>query len=331
MKRQQKHRYSSLISHIAIILLATHGLIYLLGRLVGFAYEVAYVSYGNVFLVDIIFLIVDCVKFIACLLIPLKLFDYLRSNAFHEKLLPEEHEKAPTGTIIAVFLLGLACNYIFAWINIYSVDMLISMSYLGENEQYVLGSGLEHGYQIVIYIISTAVIPAIVEELVFRKTICKSLLPYGPKTAVLVSAILFGFMHTSFHKIGFTFIGGIFLGWLYVASKDIRVPMLFHFIHNLTSCIGTIIAYKVSMDAYTTFIAAYCSVLFWVGLGALIYLIARRDIKKEILVMLPDENGEEVKPLRNGERVSGFFSPLMIVFLIATVIQMFYYLSFQLV
>ena len=330
MKKQQKHRYMSLISHIAVTLLATHGLIYLLGRMVSFAYTVALVSYGNVFLVDLIFLLVDCVKFLGCLFIPLKLFAYLRRNAFIEKHIPVEHEKESFGKIAAIFVLGLAANYILGWVNIYSVDTFISMEYLGENEEYILGSGLDHAYQIIIYIISTALIPAVAEEFVFRKTICKSLLSYGPKTAVLVSAILFGLMHTSFHKIGYTFVGGIFLGWVYVASKDIRVPMLFHFIHNLACCIGTIIGYKVSVGAYITFIVCYSIILAIAGVIALIYLLTERDRKREDLVMLPDEEGNEVKLLSFGERVTGFFTPLMIVFVVATLIQMFYYLSFEL-
>ena len=331
MIKQQKHRYSSLISHIAITLLATYGLIYLLGRMVSFAYTVALVSYGNVFLVDLIFLLVDCVKFLCCLFIPLKLFDYLRRNAFIEKHLPVEHEKASLDSIIAIFILGLAANYILGWVNVFSVDAFISMEYLGENEEYILGSGLDHAYQIIIYIISTAVIPAVAEEFVFRKTICKSLLSYGPKTAVLVSAILFGLMHTSFHKIGYTFVGGIFLGWVYVASKDIRVPMLFHFIHNLACCIGTIIGYKVSAEAYITFIVRYSIILAIAGGVSLVILLSNRDRSKEKLEMLPDEEGNEVKPLSLGDKVSGFFTPLMIAFVVASVIQMFYYLSFELV
>ena len=331
MKRQQKHRYSSLITHIAITLLATCGLMYLLNRLVNFAYSIAYVSYGNVFYVDFTFLLVDCVKFVASLFIPLKLFAYLRRNAFHEKILPEEHPRASIDRIIAIFLLGLSANWILALINIKYVDSLLPMSYSGENEQYILGSQLLYGYQIVIYIISTAVLPAIAEEFVFRKVICHSLFPYGPKTAVVVSAVLFGLMHTSFHKIGFTFVAGIFLGWLYVASKNIIVPMVFHFIHNLASCISTIIGYKQGYEAYQSFNVGYATILFYVGIVAFIYLCIRRKKEQEELVMISDEEEVEAKPLRIGERISGFFTPVMILFILATIVQMCYYISFYLV
>ena len=331
MIKQQKHRYASLISHIALTLFATHGLIYLLGRVVSFSYALTLVSYGNVFLVDIIFLIINCIKALACLFVPLKLFEYLRRNAFVEKYLPVEHEVEPFDKIAAIFVLGLAANYILAWLNILAVDVAVSMEYLGENEEYILGSGLDHPYQIVIYIISTAVIPAIAEEYVFRKTICKSLMPYGPKTAVLVSAILFGLMHTTLHKVGFTFVGGIFLGWLYIASKDIKIPMLFHFIHNFMSCVGVIIGYKVSNEAYAIFIIIYSIILMVAGTIAFSRLKAARNEQEEVVVMLSDEEGNEVKPLSTSEKVTGFFTPLMIAFIVATIIQMIYYLSFKLV
>lgn len=329
MKKQQKHRYVSLITHIAITLLATHGLMYLFGRLLNFVYTVAYVSYGNVFLVDIIFFIVDCVKYVACLIIPLKLFSYLRRNAFHEKVLPEDHEKAPVLTVIAILLLGVAANWISAWSKIIANESLFS--YMGENEEYILGSQLIYGYQIVIYIISTAILPAIVEEYVFRHIICRSLLPYGPKTAVFISAVLFGLMHVSIQKIGFTFIAGIFLGWIYVASKDIKMSIIFHFVHNFMCCVSTIIAVKVSPTDASLFVVKYATVLCFVGIIALVYLLAKRNKENEKLVMLTDEEGVEGKLLSLGERITGFFSPVMIVFVVATLVQMYYYLSFSLV
>ena len=331
MIKQQKYRYVSLMSHIALTLLCTHGLMYLTNRLLSFVYTVAYFSYGNVFFVDFTFLLIDCVQFVACLFIPLKFFAYLRRNAFHEKVLPIEHPKASIDRIIAIFLLGLAANWIFAFVNISFVDSLLPMAISGENEEYILGSQLTYGYQIVIYIISTAILPAIAEEYVFRKTICHSLLPYGPKTAVVVSAVVFALMHTSAHKIGFTFLGGLFMGWLYVASKDIKVSMLFHFIHNLTSCISTIIYYKQGAEAYTSFVRGYAEKLLVVGIIALIYLIVRRKKMDEALVMITEEEGAEGKLLTFGERFTGFFSPVMIIFVIATIIQMYYYISFYLV
>ena len=47
--------------------------------------------------------------------------------------------------------------------------------------------------------------------------------------------------------------------------------------------------------------------------------------------MLPDENGEEVTSLSKQDKISGFFSPAMILFIVLVIIQMFYWLSFELV
>ena len=60
------------------------------------------------------------------------------------------------------------------------------------------------------------------------------------------------------------------------------------------------------------------------------YLEKKRKYANHIEI-LPDENGEEVLSLSKQDKIKGFFSPLMIVFVVATFIQMYYYLTFLLV
>jgi hypothetical protein len=226
---------------------------------------------------------------------------------------------------------------------------------MGLGEDYLFLSGMKYGYQIVIYIISLAVIPDIFEELVFRKTLCDALAPYGPKTAILVTSILFSLMHTDFSRILHTFVMGLFCAWLYIGTKNIKIPMLLHFLNNLFAGIETVIAYRVSTDAAATFMTGRFFIFLIVSVVCFVRLRkmrqnqllssvreARENSEYEAYIekkrkyanyieMLPDENGEEVTSLSKKERISGFFSPAMIAFIILTVIQMFYWLSFKLV
>lgn len=71
----------------------------------------------------------------------------------------------------------------------------------------------------------------VIEELLFRGAVLRTLLPYGEKLAIIVSAVLFGFYHANFYQ-------GIFavlLGFLfaYIALKfSIFWSILLHIVNN---------------------------------------------------------------------------------------------------
>lgn len=77
-----------------------------------------------------------------------------------------------------------------------------------------------------------AVLPALLEEMVFRGYVLRALRPYGDWFAVTASAVLFGLMHGNIAQIPFAFIVGMALGWLYVMTDNIWIPIAVHFINN---------------------------------------------------------------------------------------------------
>jgi membrane protease YdiL (CAAX protease family) len=277
----------------------------------------------------------------------------MQGNSFKEKCMPAPKSILSKDLILPVFALGLCAQFVGYAIN--STIVGAFTEYTGFGDEYVFFSGMKHGYQIVIYIISIAVIPAISEELIFRKTFCDALAPYGPKTAIFVTSILFSLMHTSFERIFHTFICGLFCSWLYIGTKNIKLPMLLHFLNNFFAAIEVVLWYRVSEDAYSTARVARLVISLVVSIVCFIYLRAKRreqldaehreakssDTYDEYLEkkkkyahyteMLPDENGEEVVSLSTRQKISGFFSPAMIAFIVAIFIQMCYYLSFELV
>lgn len=361
MTKQSISRYSSLISRIAIVLMVSCILMYFGGRVVGFSRWLIIAAEGYTILADIVFLALDCaVTFLAIYLIPVKIFDYSHRNAFKEKNMPVERKIISKNLIAPVFILGLCLNYVAYYANAYGVsrgiDMYKSLTDLtGFGQDYLFLSGMKYGYQIVIYVISIAVIPAVFEELIFRKTFCDALAPYGPTTAIIVTSVLFSLMHTDAGRIYHTFVMGVFCSWLYIGTKNIRIPMLLHFLSNLFAAIETIAQYRVSEDFAVKLMATRLVVFFLISVICLVYLIINR--KKQIsererearesgeyetyrankikyahrIEMLPDEDGEEVLALSRKEKVRGFFTPTMIVFIILVFIQMGYWLSFMLV
>ena len=85
---------------------------------------------------------------------------------------------------------------------------------------------------LVLNIIVLAVLPALLEEMVFRGYILRTMRPYGDWYAVFVSSLLFSLMHGNIEQIPFAFIVGLALGWLMIYTNNIWLPVIVHFCNN---------------------------------------------------------------------------------------------------
>ncbi len=84
-------------------------------------------------------------------------------------------------------------------------------------------------------ILSTAVLPALSEELIFRGYLQGALRPYGDTVAVVFSALVFGLFHGNILQFPFAFLLGLVFGWLTVQTGSIWPAVLVHFGNNLMS------------------------------------------------------------------------------------------------
>ena len=82
-----------------------------------------------------------------------------------------------------------------------------------------------------------AVLPALLEEMVFRGYVLRTLRPYGDGFAILVSAILFALMHGNLRQIPFAVVVGLVLGWIVTATENIWLAVAVHFANNALSVI----------------------------------------------------------------------------------------------
>lgn len=151
-----------------------------------------------------------------------------------------------------------------------------------------------------------AVLPAMLEELVFRGYVLRALRPYGDWFAVAVSALLFGLMHGNIAQIPFALIVGIALGWLYIMTDNIWIPIAVHFINNgfsllLQYCTIGMDDEKLAMiNAFTIF------ALIAIGALSLAVLFARRSA---LLRRLPKKSALSV-----GSRIGALLSsPLFLI------------------
>ncbi|MCB2207272.1 MAG: CPBP family intramembrane metalloprotease [Bacteroidetes bacterium] len=101
-----------------------------------------------------------------------------------------------------------------------------------------------------------ALIPAIGEELLFRGVLLKLLkdITKNPHWAVIISAALFSAFHLQFYGFLPRFALGLVLGYLFVITNNLWVPIFVHFINNAAAVIVFYLHYngyiKVSMEDF---------------------------------------------------------------------------------
>ncbi len=72
----------------------------------------------------------------------------------------------------------------------------------------------------------------VMEELLFRHVITRRLLPYGEKTAVLLSGLFFGLAHGNFYQLFYSTAIGMLFSFIYVRTGRLLYPILFHITFN---------------------------------------------------------------------------------------------------
>ncbi len=122
-----------------------------------------------------------------------------------------------------------------------------------------------------------AVLPALLEELLFRGCVLRVLRPYGDWFAITVSAVLFGLMHGNIIQIPFALVVGFALGWLYVVCENIWIPIAVHFANNALSVSMEYAMLQLDEMQQTVFAVLIYGLVIAVGVGALVVLIVRKS------------------------------------------------------
>ena len=131
---------------------------------------------------------------------------------------------------------------------------------------------------LIINLFTIAILPALLEEMIYRGYILRTLRSYGDGFAVLISALLFSLMHGNLRQIPFAFIVGLFLGFLYVQTNNIWIPIVVHFINNGISVVMEYLSFSLSDGGVVSLYAITTYGLIALGLIAtLVLLLAYRD------------------------------------------------------
>lgn len=88
---------------------------------------------------------------------------------------------------------------------------------------------------VLLYFISIVVLPAFLEEYLYRGLLLKNLLPIGKTAAVILSAGIFALSHPSLSQSAFAFAVGIPLGIAFAETGSIWFGVIIHALTNLIS------------------------------------------------------------------------------------------------
>lgn len=125
-----------------------------------------------------------------------------------------------------------------------------------------------------INLFTLAVLPALLEEMIYRGYILRTLRPYGNWFAVIISSLLFSLMHGNLRQIPFAFIVGLVLGLLYVVTDNIWMPIAVHFTNNAISVLMEYFGFSLSEENVGVFYALVIYGLVFVGVLAAVVLFS---------------------------------------------------------
>lgn len=136
--------------------------------------------------------------------------------------------------------------------------------------------------------VSSAVVPAFIEEMALRGVIMQPLRRYGDMFAILCSSFVFALMHCNLVQIPFAFIAGIAIGYAVIITESIWTGIIIHFINNAFSVSVSIVAEFYGTDSFQYML---CNVFFYgfIVLGLICAFVLFRfktpeKLKKSLLV-----------------------------------------------
>ena len=93
------------------------------------------------------------------------------------------------------------------------------------------------GYELIIYLLRLTITAAVMEEVVIRGVIMQPLRKYGNWFAILMSAMIFAFLHCNLVQAPFAFLAGIAIGYFTIVTGTVWTGIFIHLINNSISAI----------------------------------------------------------------------------------------------
>lgn len=146
-------------------------------------------------------------------------------------------EKTGGAMLMKLSVIGLT----FSLISNYVVDMINNTFGLFgvENKGGTFDTGSEPN--VLLYFLTVAILPALVEEFAFRGIVMGMMRPYSEGLAILVSSATFALMHGNFVQMPFTFCCGMVFAFIDIKANSLLPSIIIHFLNNALSVLYDIL------------------------------------------------------------------------------------------
>lgn len=176
-----------------------------------------------------------------------------------------------------------------------------------------------------LYVVSTALVPALAEELAFRGILMGSLRKYGDAFAIIASAVMFGAMHGNIVQIPFAFILGLIFAYIDCKTNSIIPSIIIHFINNFYAVIMDILNNEGIVSDKSFYIISYAFIIGFCILGIISFIFILK--KDRNFFKLSDKNDTSnicAKNLTLKEKIKTFFLSAgvvtsMVLFMVETI------------
>jgi len=172
----------------------------------------------------------------------------------------------------------------------------------------------------ILYFVSIVLVPAFLEEMVFRGIVLQPLRRFGDSFAIVISAIIFSLAHLNIYQIPNAFVMGLILGYFVVRSGSLWAGIIIHFANNFFVALLEYIGTFVTNDAmYIMTVSLY---VFYLAAGLISLIITSRKQKK-LFMLYPAEC-----VLTSKERYQCYFKcfSTIVLFIVLAILSLYHML-----
>lgn len=242
---------------------------------------------------------VSCV-FILSFLIPIMILKGYIDMPKTKKYVKKSSSKK--GQIVSYTLMGIAAMYVIGFIVELILEKIKVNPTMIENALYFDNSYL--GY--ILFFIEIAILPAIFEELLFRKVMLNGAKKYGTIFSIIFTAVMFGLIHMNIPQaINAVFIGIVF-AYVVIKTGSIIPSMILHFVNNGTQALLMINENNVVMTNIISYVYVALAII-----GALIFVLKVIKNRKEFKIENKTKTEVSVKDI-----ISNYYMIVVLLFFV---------------
>lgn len=159
----------------------------------------------------------------------------------------------------------------------YADGILLKIGFKNAADPFVLNSW----WKFIVSIIPLAVMPAICEELIYRGIVLQGLAQNGKVKAILLSSVLFAFMHMGVFQLFYQLILAMLFAVVVLLTKDIKFSISMHLTNNFLVLLFEFLNKKYGFTFYffqkiSFWLACVLFVIALALIGLIIYIIKRK-------------------------------------------------------